>query len=1131
MTNFRRSGLITNQPPLFTPVVVRGLTDDLGGSPRLERANLSTFSSSSIGLSASFRYDPATTGLKSTQQLNVDWSEFVNHTFFNSAQVKTNVAFQKIINEFPFDGTKQEYELFVDSLTGFEKYVLDSTPKNTGYLFFSGTNGETTGGTFVTTRDSAGVDFPTLTRTPDASSILNPGSNPFTIEFQLFLPPVSNSNQYVFDKHSTVTAGEDHGLSAYVECSGSVSGCMFGANVFSGSYVISASCYLEKDTFNHLAITWNRESGQNYLSIYKNLSLAATSSHINIGTLNFDDASLYIGSGSSTNYFASTDTLSGAMDEFRFWHSLRTPLELKSCQLKNIFSENNLKLYYKFNEPSGSNTRAVIDSSGNGLHGQISSFAYTNGIRNIPTSSVAGVSPITYEKLDYNPILFPDNTALNTLKSTLLTSASLFDEKNPSLITKLIPPHLLLAGKFEEALETEEGEIVTDITGSELPKSAQLGGTQLLLLLLYTWAKFFDEMKLFVQEFSNLRSVDYDDSEGTVADPFLQNMARHYGLELPSLFVGSSIEQFINAENTEVAYGNTSESLQYIQNQIWRRILINIKDIVSSKGTIHSVKAFIRTLGIDPDNNFRIREFGGPTKQTLKGVREKRSEVSSMLSFVSGGLIRSPYLSGSRTEPGNPTVAGTANDGLFTSGSWTFEGTYKLSNQVLETESLCRLCVTGSSGSLLATNLLATSGSGVSLYVSPGFISGASVPYLLLTLTGSDLFDSNIWNVSFGRERNDSFGSTTSSSYFLRFARANYGEIVEQYTTSSYFDDTTSCVWNELFDPLGNASGSFIEIGSASLVNINLMLNSSSLPSEAHETRFLGKLNQLRFWSKALSETEWKEHVRNFKSLGVTSPDMNFNFVTTESGSWERNRIDVSMDQETTSSDGSGNIELFDFSQNELHFSGTGFPSSYEVVVPQQFFYSYISPHFDEAATTNKVRVRSFQNFDNVLNDDYDYSSVAPVYELDASEEPQDNTKFSIDFSIADALNQDIINIFATLEELESAIGNPELMFSDDYPQLDVLRNVYFNRLTDKINLKTFFEFYKWFDTNIGMFISQLIPRKTKYLGTSFCVESHMLERPKFVYNFSDIYLGDSLRHGQRSTFLLQLFVGLFKRY
>ena len=85
-----------------------------------------------------FRNDGYETGLRSTQQINLDYSRFENHTFFDSAVSKINVAFDKIVNEFPFEGSKTDQVEFKQNLTGFEKYVYSNFAKSLGYLNFSG---------------------------------------------------------------------------------------------------------------------------------------------------------------------------------------------------------------------------------------------------------------------------------------------------------------------------------------------------------------------------------------------------------------------------------------------------------------------------------------------------------------------------------------------------------------------------------------------------------------------------------------------------------------------------------------------------------------------------------------------------------------------------------------------------------------------------------------------------------------------------------------------------------------------------------------------------------------------------------------------------------------------------------
>ena len=83
--------------------------------------------------SGTFRYDPSGVALKNVQQLNVDFSEFQNHTFFNSAAAKTQIAFEKIINQFPFDGSKNDMIVYRDRIAGFDNYVLSQFPKNVGF--------------------------------------------------------------------------------------------------------------------------------------------------------------------------------------------------------------------------------------------------------------------------------------------------------------------------------------------------------------------------------------------------------------------------------------------------------------------------------------------------------------------------------------------------------------------------------------------------------------------------------------------------------------------------------------------------------------------------------------------------------------------------------------------------------------------------------------------------------------------------------------------------------------------------------------------------------------------------------------------------------------------------------------
>tara|TARA_Y100001963_G_scaffold159001_2_gene260783 strand:+ start:6096 stop:9743 length:3648 start_codon:yes stop_codon:yes gene_type:complete len=1182
-----------NKPKIFSPSIQRQVSDRPGFS---DAQSLSDVSDTNISSTSSFKYDVPGAPLKSTQQLSVDFSKFKNHTFFNSALAKTNVAFSKVVNEFPFDGSKRTIEEFLDSLTGFDRYIFNNFPKYTGYLNFSGTTGhcDDDTGTWIDVIDSAGARFREFSKNKTGERVIKLGTNSFSLDTSIFVPAKANDNQVIFQRVSGSAGSDSDGYMLCLSESLSTSECKIIFNVTSGSSArLSTSASFEKGKFNHVCAVYDRSPGISKLFLYINTSLAASSSNAyEMESINLGSTRFFIGSGSSmtvedTMELASSElgkwkpaeTFSGSIAELRFFHSSRQKSSIVSDYQKNIFAQEDLKLYYRFNEPSGSydGKNVVLDSSGNSLHTVITN--YSDDLRMTGSGPHAPLleSPLSLEDKDSSPILFPQHSEIETFNTILLNSASHYDENNPNMITRLVPVHYLLEGKNKQSLNSEHGDYGESFTGKSFPGTGELGSSQILTAILFVWAKFFDEMKMFVDAFSNIDYVNYD-SDDNVPDQFLLYAAKRKGFDLPTFYSNSSLEQYFEGLNLLSDPSRSTNSLKYIQNQIWRRILINIDDIIKSKGTLYSVKALLRAAGLNPDSSFRIREYGGPVRRSLYNMRNNRFEVSTMLDF-SGSIEKyglsatdsnnqksgiytqgfnsdtpkliSSWLSGSRTQVGFPHprgafvnkswsaktgkphfettsslglhgISNNKNDGLFTSGSWTYEGIYRFPKEQKynQTQSLARMNVTGTNANSYHStifNIIAHSGSNnVTLFGRPGVADVDSLdnyPILKMPLTGIDIFDGEKWSISFGRTRSDEVGSVHSSSYFLRCARQSFGNIKELYLTRSFFLEDLGNKHGGVLENINakwNRSGSFIVIGSQSLDDSVKFINNKTFFAgdklkSAHGTIFEGRTGHIRFWSKGLSLIEWKEHVRNFKSLGVSDPKVNFNFDIDATGSFERLICDISTDQNVTSSDTAGDLHLVDFSQNNIFMTGSGFEKSKRIIKPEDFYYSTLSPKFDEASTDNKVRIRGYLNQENL--DEFEYSVPAPVSHIERDDIPQDDTRFTIEMSVINALNEDIVLLFSSLGFFDSAIGDANLMFSNDYPQLDQLRKIYFKRLTQNLNLKEYFEFFKWFDTSFTPLVEQLIPRKTKFLGINFVIEPHMLERSRFRHSFDEFYL------------------------
>ena len=117
---------------LFTPNVVRRFTNSTGVVRKQTASSMS--GSAPTSTTGSFRFDAPGTPLKSTQQLPIDFSAWENHTFFSSAESNVNIIFEKIINNFPFDGTREDYETWLDDLSGWEKYFIQKSTR-AGFIY------------------------------------------------------------------------------------------------------------------------------------------------------------------------------------------------------------------------------------------------------------------------------------------------------------------------------------------------------------------------------------------------------------------------------------------------------------------------------------------------------------------------------------------------------------------------------------------------------------------------------------------------------------------------------------------------------------------------------------------------------------------------------------------------------------------------------------------------------------------------------------------------------------------------------------------------------------------------------------------------------------------------------------
>ena len=1149
---------------LFRPTFIREghrASSFLIGSKK-EDITYESFKNTNLNSTASFRYGDKTS-LVSTQQLRVDWTKFENHTFFNSGVSKVNEAFDKIVNFYPFEKSKKEIEQYEDDLTGFEKYVLDTFPKNVGYLVFSGTQvGESlSNGTQISVIDRTGANLSAISDRLDGVSVLDPKLEPFSFEFFIKVPSQVNDNQIVIQKYKSLS---NH-MTIVLTQSLTTNSCIMASVISSGSTNLSVFNQIDKGEFNHVTVMYDKNNDKR-LKVLVNDTIVSSSNTADFGTLDYNNNNMTIGSGESFRVgdliVIPQQTFSGSIDELKYFHKINKIADIKKNKYRTFFptpGDDSLKLFYRFNEPAGTYTgnNIVLDSSGNSLHSQISNFT-------IDCRASGSDVPVLSENVAMSPVMFPTFPEIDAFNSSLLYTASLYDDYNPNIITRLIPHHYFNEGTnyrdFTEEFD-KMSQNFSSFTNSNVGQGkSETPAPQLMLKLLLTYAKYYDELKMMIDAITDFKFTNYTDKE-TTPDVFLREKAKLSNTVLPSLFSNSNIEQFLNGVDLGEDFAQSQKNLYEVQNEIWRRIITEAPRMNLSKGTIDSIKSYFRNAGIEPDNILNIREYGGAKLKNINASRSLKKDVFFFINFANSARsstgadsfgyptdaniprIKSGYLSASRVEPGKPYIDGTfvggqsnaRSDGLLTSGSFTYEGYYHWPDGYQDTsESIARFHVTGTlSGSRkegCALNLIADD-SKLTLYVRDSITNTTTKS---LILSGANIFDKDLWYISLGKRDTHDFDNTlaSSGSYFLRVGKQMNGEIIEVHSASSYFGNDQDSVFKNSNEY--NTSGSFIVIGSQSFQDsdANFLNDNSSAyasPAAASSTEFYGKVNNIRFYSKYTTTDEWKNRVKNLVSVGSGDPLVNYNFNTIDSGSFERLRLETFAKQNTKNTDVNGDIRIFDFTQNNYHFEGENFPTSSAVLIPERINFEILSSDFDLNMSKNKVRIRSFEDTEN-LSSTY-YSEIAPVHEIITSEESLDDNRLSIDMNVMKGLNENIMTMFSDYDFINDSIGSPNLLFADSYKGMSNARSIYFNNLIDKIDLAKYRSLFKWIDNSFTDAIYSIVPRSTNFLGINFVYESHVLERNKFRYIYDEIYLKANERTNDRNDIYMSSFVASVRRF
>jgi hypothetical protein len=92
-----------------------------------------------------------------------------------------------------------------------------------------------------------------------------------------------------------------------------------------------------------------------------------------------------------------------------------------------------------------------------------------------------------------------------------------------------------------------------------------------------------------------------------------------------------------------------------------------------------------------------------------------------------------------------------------------------------------------------------------------------------------------------------------------------------------------------------------------------------------------------------------------------------------------------------------------------------------------------------------------------------------------------------------------MIKMFGLITDFNNIIGSPANRYEMKYTEMARLREKFFLKVQNEIDIEKFIEFFKWFDQSIVDMIEQLIPASANFSpNLKTVIESHILERNKY---------------------------------
>jgi hypothetical protein len=623
-------------------------------------------------------------------------------------------------------------------------------------------------------------------------------------------------------------------------------------------------------------------------------------------------------------------------------------------------------------------------------------------------------------------------------------SASIFDNLNPNNLYYSIPEYL------RDDPQNEPYQIFVEMVG-----------------------QFYDNIWIYYKDVTEKYNAD-NRLENGISKDIVADAIRDFGIKLyqnnfsnDDLFTaflgltpGGGLFPFPNITgslptpsgfeyvDTLISASNDYIPLDDVNKSLYKRIYHNLPYLLKAKGTLPALRTLITSYGI-PDTVLRITEYGGKDKVNVNDYDYWQNTFNYAYFNTGSNFVSTQW----RTN----AVWGSPNNVPA-----TLEFRFKIKDL---------LQISGSSPVVLWRNAgdarlsLSYTGSGFTSSSYSGSIIDPYYQYASLKFTP------------------DPTQLSTTASIYLPFCNEDWWSVMITRSGSNF----NLHAGNKTYEggnngtALGFYSSSYVSASDASWTDYSLNANFLSVGTEAY-------LQEIRYYNTVLSASVFKDYIMNPYSIegnSINSSPNQLIFRLPLGG--ELYTGSVSIHPKVTGSW----ISTSSFSSD----STASFNATPTFVTNEEYFF-YDQPVIGiKNAISDKIRLEN----DTLPAGDTLSAIRALAQQPSVSSSYTPNTNLlEVAFSPQDEINQDIMDQIGYFN-IGEYIGDPRLRSSSatSYPDLDSLRNAYFEKYTKNYDLNDFVRLIKFFDNSLFKMIKDFVPARTS-LASGIVIKQHLLERNKY---------------------------------